>query len=711
MASPAGESMTAPRFAAFRGRGLGRSSVSSPSRSSDARSEQSPSPTASSPGHQQQEQQQQHTDTSSKAESSSSRFSGGRGGFSGGHSGGADDGDSSGRPMFGGRGGGGGGSSFGGGGTGGFAGRSGGFRRNDNDSQDGEGDESSSRGGRGGGRGGRGGRGGGRFGSDFRSGDREENGGSSGGGRHGDGMDDGDRPPRDESRPPPYVPPPAPETEDELFKQNSTGLNFNKFDEIPVRLTGREPVSPVSSFEDANLNGTITENVSKSGYKKPTPVQKYAMPVIMAGRDLMACAQTGSGKTAAFILPVMSRMMKDGIDASKFAEVQSPAAIIVAPTRELVTQIWLEAKKFSHTTMLRPVVLYGGTSLGRQIREVEEGCHMVIATPGRLMDVINRRKIDLGAVKYLILDEADRMLDMGFLPSIQKLVEQLGMASGRQTLMFSATFPDEVQQLAKNFLDDYLFLTVGILGCAASDVKQSVVQVEEFGKRKKLIEILSSQGMDRTIVFVETKRTADFLASYLCQQRFPCTSIHGDRQQREREEALRDFKRGEKPVLVATSVASRGLDIQDVKHIVNFDLPSEIEDYVHRVGRTGRIGHSGLATSFFTIGKDEGIARSLVKILSESLQEVPDWLETAAAQAVGSGIHSGHGSGFGGHDMREHGGRRGGGRGGGRGGDRNGDDSDFRSNRGSGAGGQEKSWSVGRSTAGAAAQEEEESWD
>jgi probable ATP-dependent RNA helicase DDX4 len=250
---------------------------------------------------------------------------------------------------------------------------------------------------------------------------------------------------------------------------------------------------------------------------------------------------------------------------------------------------------------------------------VEQGCHLLVATPGRLIDFVGRGKIGFESVRYLVLDEADRMLDMGFEPEIRRIVETMGMPARteRQTLMFSATFPKPIQELAQDFLNDYIFLTVGRVGGTSADIEQHVLQLGEYRKRDKLVELLTAEGMNRTLVFVETKRNADFLASFLSQSGFPTTSIHGDRLQREREEALSDFKSGQAPILVATAVAARGLDIAGVKHVINYDMPSSADEYVHRIGRTGRIGNKGMATSFFDVNRDSGIAREIATILGQ----------------------------------------------------------------------------------------------
>lgn len=440
--------------------------------------------------------------------------------------------------------------------------------------------------------------------------------------------------------------------DEKLFDQGiSSGINFSKYDKIAVKLTGDNGPKPLKSFEDGNLRGLLMENLKKSGYKTPTPVQKYAIPCIRDKRDLMACAQTGSGKTAAFLLPIIHTLLEEGCEPAPGDSPQRPHAVIVAPTRELVIQINDEARKFASGSMIKAVNIYGGTSTGFQLSNLFKGCSILVATPGRLMDFVDKGKISFESVKYLVLDEADRMLDMGFLPEITRITTSGNMPGKgeRVTLMFSATFPEQVQVLAFDHLKDYLFLTIGVVGGACDDVVQKIYEVEKFAKREKLMEILSDAGTDRTMVFVETKKNADFLATYLCGAGLPATSIHGDRLQREREEALRDFRSGKMPIIVATGVASRGLDIKEVKHVINYDLPKEIEEYVHRIGRTGRLGNTGKATSFYDSGRseDQGLGPFMVKILSDAQQEVPDFL-AGGGGAGGSSV----GAGFGGKDFR-----------------------------------------------------------
>lgn len=252
---------------------------------------------------------------------------------------------------------------------------------------------------------------------------------------------------------------------------------------------------------------------------------------------------------------------------------------------------------------------------------------MLVATPGRLVDLIDRGKIDLSQLRYLVLDEADRMLDMGFESSIREIVERKGMNKNRVTLMYSATFPKEIRMLARDFLKpNYLFLKVGRVGGTTTDITQKVIWVEEQEKRQKLKEILLSQPPCRTLIFVDTKRNADSLDQYLFESKFPATSIHGDRSQMEREDALLAFKSGTCPILVATAVVARGIDVKNVMHVVNFDMTNSIDEYIHRIGRTARVGNAGLATSFFN-RSNMPVASDLTKLLIECKQEVPEFLQ------------------------------------------------------------------------------------
>ncbi|KAF9523377.1 P-loop containing nucleoside triphosphate hydrolase protein [Crepidotus variabilis] len=473
------------------------------------------------------------------------------------------------------------------------------------------------------------------------------------------------------------------EVNDPLKQQ--TGINFEKYEDIPVEATGAGVPEPVLSFSESPLDKVLLENIGYAHYTTPTPVQKYSIPIVAGGRDLMACAQTGSGKTGGFLFPILSASFSDGprappeqTQASYGRRKAYPTALILAPTRELVSQIHDEARKFAYRSWVRPAVVYGGADINQQLRQIERGCDLLSATPGRLVDLIERGRISLANIKYLVLDEADRMLDMGFEPQIRRIVQQEDMpdVTERQTLMFSATFPRDIQMLARDFLKDYVFLSVGRVGSTSENITQKVEYVEDQDKKSVLLDILVGQRtaaeLGLTLVFVETKRMADMLSDFLMANNLPATSIHGDRTQREREMALQTFRSGRTPIMVATAVAARGLDIPNVTHVVNYDLPSDIDDYVHRIGRTGRAGNTGASTAFFNRG-NKNIVKDLVELLREANQEIPDWLETVAHEAT-------YGSGGG---YRGRGGR---GRGGGRGG-AGGRDYRFGGGAGAGSGG------------------------
>jgi len=427
--------------------------------------------------------------------------------------------------------------------------------------------------------------------------------------------------------------------ESELFATGNTGINFDKYEDIPVDATGDDVPENITSFEEVILTDIIKANVKLARYTRPTPVQKYAIPIVMNGRDVMACAQTGSGKTAAFLVPILNSVFTRAAELFTYKPTgytrrskQYPVALVLAPTRELATQIYIEARKFAYRSRIRPCVVYGGAPIEEQLRDLDRGCHLLVATPGRLTDMLKRDRIGLDNCRFLVLDEADRMLDMGFEPQIREIVEGNTMpkTGDRQTLMFSATFPKEIQMLARDFLNNYIFLAVGRVGSTSENITQKVLWVEEHDKRGYLLDLLNAtenfDAENLTLVFVETKRGVDQLSDFLHSEGFPATSIHGDRTQRDREEALKWFRAGRTPILVATAVAARGLDIPNIKHVINFDLPSDIEEYVHRIGRTGRMGNLGLATSFFN-DKNKNLVRDLVEIVIETKQEMPTFLE------------------------------------------------------------------------------------
>ena len=514
----------------------------------------------------------------------------------------------------------------------------------------------------------------------------------------------------------------------------SSGIDFgDKGKDIPVevelprKLRNELPpeMAPVAHFDDLACGRVLRRNLRFAGFAQPTPVQSHSMPVALGGLDVISVAQTGSGKTLAFMLPILKRLLEvrtpvrvardepsgDGgggrgrggggyersgrggggayggrgsrVRTRGYGEPVAIRALVLAPTRELAQQIAAESEKFAFRTGLRIGIAYGGTPFGSQMRELERGCDVLIGTPGRVNDMVSRERVSLRNVEVLVLDEADRMLDMGFEPQIRSLVEEAdmpssgreggarsskgrgrveedgfgddddgdeavggGVSSGRQTLMFSATFPKAVRTIADSFLVDPLMLKVGRVGGAATSVTQRVIRVEGRDKTDKTAELLR-EVPGKTIVFVNTKREADNLEYDLNALGHPSASVHGDKDQRERERALGDFKAGRIEVIIGTDVLGRGIDVPEVTHVINYDAPDEIEDYTHRIGRTGRAGHLGIATTMIT-GANRNLARELTQMLAASKQEVPEWLADMVPNRGGGGGRRGGGRGRGG---------------------------------------------------------------
>ncbi|KAH8802797.1 P-loop containing nucleoside triphosphate hydrolase protein [Xylogone sp. PMI_703] len=445
------------------------------------------------------------------------------------------------------------------------------------------------------------------------------------------------------------VGPRFPELEKQLFGTENhvkTGIQFENLAQINVTQEGTIRIQPVLRFEDAGLHPVMLENVKLAGYTVPTPVQAYCLPAIKLGHDIIACAQTGSGKTAAFLIPTLSKLMgkakklaaprpnpatfQPGVTPPVKAE---PLILVVCPSRELATQIFDEARRFCYRTMLRPCVVYGGGPLADQVFQLQKGCDVLIATPGRLIDFINRpHMLTLKRLKYMIIDEADEMLHSDWETELKQIMEGGDQEEGNITyMMFSATFPKQARQLAREHLaHDLVRIRVGRAGSSHINIKQNVYYIEQSEKKKALYDLLLSTPPARTMVFVNSKRTADEVDDFLFNNDLPCTSIHSDRTQREREDSIRAFRSGKSPILIATGVSARGLDIANVMHIINYDLPSSqyggINEYIHRIGRTGRIGNVGVASSFYN-DKDADIAEVLVKTLLETKQAIPDFLE------------------------------------------------------------------------------------
>lgn len=435
-----------------------------------------------------------------------------------------------------------------------------------------------------------------------------------------------------------YIPPEPIENDESIYDDGITsGINFEKFNDIEVKVNGKNIPEAIESFETLkNISEKLMENIKMCKFVKPTPIQKYSIPIILSGKDLMATAQTGSGKTVAYVLPIILKLLMDPQKLVKDRNHSEPQVVIMAPTRELAVQIKLVVFKLTRHTGISSFVCYGGTFVNYQKYKILEGCHILVATPGRINEFIQHGFITFSSVRFFVLDEVDRMLDVESKPDIDKILNHFSMPSvvHRQTIMLSATLPDETQHLAKFYLNkNYLFLAVGIVSSASQDIKQTFYMVNRLNKRKMLSSILEKDSVG-TIVFVKYKWTADFLATYLSEKHIPSTSIHGDRLQDQREIALNDFRINKMNVLVATTVASRGLDIKCVNHVINYDMPQEIEEYVQRIGRTGRLGNRGIATSFFDPDEDYHLVDPIIKTLASANQKIPNWLMELTKEAI-----------------------------------------------------------------------------
>jgi ATP-dependent RNA helicase RhlE len=375
------------------------------------------------------------------------------------------------------------------------------------------------------------------------------------------------------------------------------------------------PIPP--TFDDFGLAPEITRAVSELGYREPTPIQAEAIPVVMAGRDVMGAAQTGTGKTAGFALPIIHRLLP--LATTSVSPARHPVrALILAPTRELADQIYQNVKEYARHTPLRTTVVFGGVDMKPQTLALRQGCEILIATPGRLLDHVEQKMTNLSQVQILVLDEADRMLDMGFLPDIQRIINLL--SKDRQNLMFSATFSNEIRRLAESFLDNPQLIEVARRNALAENITQSVYRVASTEhKRAAVAKLIRDHALSQVLVFSNTKIGAGRLARQLEKDGLNAAAIHGDKTQLERLKTLEDFKQARIDVLVATDVAARGLDIVELPAVINYDLPYSPEDYIHRIGRTGRAGASGMALSLMTPGNDERLLTDIEKLTKRKL--------------------------------------------------------------------------------------------
>lgn len=411
-------------------------------------------------------------------------------------------------------------------------------------------------------------------------------------------------------------------------------------------------------FQALGLNSILLNAVVKLGFKEPTPIQREAIPLVLQGNDIVGLAQTGTGKTAAFGLPLAHQLLSENIRPAP----KTVRSLIMAPTRELVNQIAGNLRDFVRNTPLRVSTVVGGASMSVQIRELGRGSDILVATPGRLLDLIERKALFLDKVKFLVLDEADQMLDLGFIHSLRKIAKLVG--TPRQTLLFSATMPNQIEELSRSYLTNPVRIEVSPRGRAADNVSQSVYFVAQTGKAELLKSCLTQRSNDLSLVFARTKHGAEKLMKYLVACGLPAASIHGNKSQSQRERALRSFRDGEIRVLVATDVAARGIDIPGVSHVYNFDLPEVPENYVHRIGRTARAGADGEAIAF--CGGTEGrMLRDIERLMGLKIRVAGGEMSEDRGQESGRGGNGGRGRNSGGGGRGGYGGGNGGGRSGG----------------------------------------------
>ncbi|MBI1263694.1 MAG: DEAD/DEAH box helicase [Alphaproteobacteria bacterium] len=411
-----------------------------------------------------------------------------------------------------------------------------------------------------------------------------------------------------------------------------------------MRAPGPEGISVLTTFSQLGLAEPVLRAVTAEGYEVPTPIQARAIPLFLTGRDMVGLAQTGTGKTAAFVLPLLTRLLAD----NKKAPGLSCRALILAPTRELAAQIGASVAAYGKFTGLTHTVVYGGAKAGPQIRALARGVDVLVATPGRLLDHMQAGKLRLDLTRTVVLDEADQMLDLGFMPAIRRILQ--AAARPRTTVMFSATMPQAIRQLADDFLDDPATISVSAPSRPIEAITQSVFYVDGGAKPEALIDLLAPEAGRRAIIFTRTKRGADKVTKRLVEYGHKAAAIHGNKTQGQRERALAAFRSGAAPVLVATDIAARGIDVDGIELVVNYELPNVAESYVHRIGRTARAGATGRAVSL--VAPDErGLLKDIEKLTGKpiaGLNEAPPMARGAAARPARPQQKRGGGGGGGG---------------------------------------------------------------
>lgn len=375
--------------------------------------------------------------------------------------------------------------------------------------------------------------------------------------------------------------------------------------------------NPLKTFAELELIEPVQRALVEENYHTPTPIQAQTIPAALDGRDVLGCAQTGTGKTAAFALPILDFLGQEKIKARP----NRPVVLVLAPTRELAIQIGESFETYGRHLRLRHVLVYGGVNQANQVRALNRGAHVLVATPGRLLDLMNQGYIHLEDLEIFVLDEADRMLDMGFLPDLKRIIAKL--PEERQSLFFSATMPPKIVELSQRLLHEPVSVNVTPKETSVQRIEQQVFFVEKAGKQPLLQTILAGDDVDRAIVFTRTKRGANFVAEKLANAGIKAAAIHGNKSQSARQRALDAFKSKDVRVLVATDLAARGIDVDGVTHVINFDMPNEPESYVHRIGRTGRAGAAGIAMSFCSSAEREEL-RAIEKLIGKPVPPAPN---------------------------------------------------------------------------------------
>jgi ATP-dependent RNA helicase RhlE len=389
-----------------------------------------------------------------------------------------------------------------------------------------------------------------------------------------------------------------------------------------------------------NLSGPLLNAIASEGYETPTPIQAQAIPLVLEGRDILGCAQTGTGKTAAFALPVLERLHRAKENTTRDGRCL-PKVLILSPTRELACQIEQSIRTYGRRTHTRQALIYGGVSQHRQVGQLQSGVDIIVATPGRLMDLMEQGHVDLTGIEILVLDEADRMLDMGFIKPIRKIASEI--PESRQTLLFSATMPSSIVKLANSLLRKPARITVTPDVSDTPNIQQSLYLPGQTHKPQLLAHLIRDKDMKRAVVFTRTKHGADRLVKFLARQGLSSTAIHGNKSQNQRNRALGEFRSGNSPVLVATDVAARGLDVDGITHVFNYDLPNEAEAYIHRIGRTGRAGATGTAISFCSRDERSNL-RDIERLLENEIDtlDLPENLGIQPEEAGARDSNGGH---------------------------------------------------------------------